>query len=332
MAKTVPNKPQRLGDTQWLLTWQGSTRTDVITAVIGDNQSRVSPFDQSSSLTTFVKPDTQSSGLLIDLGRAPQTAVAIDFTFDVMAEGERAWTIEGLSTGEVWQNDSVKVPADAPCLVLSLERQDDGWQVVAREKILGEQGDIKVDDQIPDAYQELVARATARGLAEDSMNFAVVVDLTPSMNEVHENGAVANILNCLVAIGASANNRPIDVSYHGVHEVKMSVDDDMPDTATKSYLHSMEGVSGAKPLHSLVPQLIERLKPDSTLYVISDAMFFVEEDILDELTKAKSKLRVLLTGSEAPRFALPESQLLKIVSVGDVAGVDPRTVLESLSQ
>jgi hypothetical protein len=330
MAKTVPNKPQQLGDTQWLLTWQGSNRTDVITAVIGSEQARVSPFDKSSSASVFMRPDDQTNGLLIDLGRAPATAEVIEFTFDVMAEGDRAWTIEGLSTGEVWQNDSVKVPADAPCLVLSVERADGGWAVVAREKILGEQGDITVDEQIPDAYQELVARATARGLAGNSMNFSALVDITPSMHEAHEDGTVEKLLNCLVAIGASANNRPIDVSFQGVHEQKFSVDDEIDSTYSAAFAEASREVSNAKPLHSLVPAFADSLKPKSTLYVVTESMFFVEEDIIDDLTKVDAKVRVLLTGSEAPRFNLPENDYFKISVIGSLADQDARAVLDNL--
>lgn len=330
MAKTVPNKPQRLGDSQWLLTWQGSIRTDVITATIGDTQARVSPFDQQSSLAVFIKPDSQSNGLLIDLGRAPETTSIIDFTFDVMSEGERAWTIEGLSTGEVWQNDSVKVPSDAPCMVLSIERADGGWQVVAREKILGEQGDIKVDEQIPEAYQELVARATARGFAQDSMNFSALVDITASMRLAHEDGTVEKILSCLVAIGASANNRPIEVSFQGVLNKLVSVDDDIHTTYAAAFGSALDDVQLAKPLHSLVPALAGSLKPSSTLYVVTDAMFFVEEDIIEDLEKAGAKIRVLLTGTEAPRFNLPDNEFLKIKQVGSLAGQDARSAIENL--
>lgn len=330
MAKTVPNKPQQLGDTQWLLTWQGSTRTDVITAVIGTEQARVSPFDRTSTVTGFMRPDDQTNGLLIDLGRVPDSVPVIEFTFDVMAEGERAWTIEGLSTGEVWQNDSVKVPADAPCLVLSLERAEGAWHVVAREKILGEQGDITVNEQVPEAYQELVARATARGLAGDSINFTALVDITPTMHDAHEDGTVEKLLNCLVAVSASANNRPIDVSFQGVHEGKFSVDDEISSAYSAAFASSMADVATAKPLHALVPSIAETLKPKSTLYVLTDSMFFVEEDIIEDLAKIDAKVRVLLTGSEAPRFNLPENDYFKISLVGSLVGQDARAVLDTL--
>jgi hypothetical protein len=331
MAKTVANKPQQLGDSQWLLTWQGSNRTDVVTAVLGSEQMRVSPFDRNSSIASFAKPDEQSNGLLIDLGRAPSTVTTIEFTFDVISEGDRAWTIEGLSTGEVWQNDSVKVPADAPCLILSLERNEGGWQVVAREKILGEQGDITVDEQIPESYQELVARATARGLAEDSMSFTAVVDITPSMHDAHEDGSIQKILNCLVAIGASANNRPIDVSFHGVHDLKISVDDEIAGVYLGALAAATKAVQSAKPLHSLVPALAQSLKTNSTLYVVTDSMFFVEEDIVDELAAAGTKIRVLLTGTDAPRFNLMENSFFKILQVGALQGLDARGTMDLLS-
>jgi hypothetical protein len=331
MAKTVPNKPQQLGDSQWLLTWQGTVRTDVITAVLGGQEMRVSPFDQSSPMAIFSKPDFQSGGLLLDLSLAPESSAAIEFTFDVMVDGERAWTIEGLSTGEVWQNESVKVPADAPCLVLSLERNEGGWQVVAREEILGEHGDITVDDQIPEAYRELVSRATAKGIASGSMNILALLDVTPAMNQAHENGSVEKILNCLVAVGASANNRPIDVSFHGVFDRKLSVDDEISSSYQQAFEESIKSVQNAKPLHSLIPQLVDQLKPKSTLYVITDSMFFVEEEIIDDLAKVDSKIRVLLTGSEALRFNLPANAQLQIIQVGSLIDSDSRATMGVLA-
>lgn len=332
MAKTVPNMPQALNDLQWLISWQSSPRTDVITAVIDGNPVRISPFDKTSTATHFMKPDTQSNGLLIDLGRVPLEISEIAFTLDVIAEGERSWTIEGLSTGEVWQNDSVTVPADAPCLLLSLERSPaEGWTVTAKETILGEQGDITVDEQIPEAYQDLVAKATARSLAGNAINFIAVIDVTASMKEAHDRGDIAKILDCVAAISASANNRPIQVTYHGITETRISVDEDIPASYSESYGSALAQMQLARPLHIIVPELLLPAKRDTKIFVLTDSMFFIDEDLLDELESKSIFIEVLLTGSESPKFNLADGKYLKITTVGDLSSIETKFVMDRLS-
>lgn len=332
MAKTMPNKPQTISDTQWLLTWQGSLRTDVITAVIGGDSMRISPFDRGSAISDFANPDSQSNGVLLDLGSAPEDVYCIDFTLDVLAEGPRSWTIEGLNTGEIWQNDAVKVPADAPCLVLTIEKAESGgWQIVAREKILGEQGDITVNEQIPESYRDLVAKSTARGLAGTSSNFSALVDVTASMRSSHDSGHVQKVLTCLVAISASANNRPLQVSYHGLHESRISVDEDLNASYSKAMQIADAKVVEAKPLHALVPLIIESTKEKSTVYVVTDSMFFVEDELVEDLSSKQIKLAVLLIGDETSRFALPSNENLAILNIGNISNLDVKTVFDKFA-
>lgn len=330
MAKTVPNKPQNLRDSQWLLSWQGSTRTDVISALIDGRENRVSPFEKSGEIAVFAKPDNQSNGLLLDLGRVPTGIQSIDFSFDVIEEGDRAWTIEGLGTGEIWQNESVKVPADAPCLVLTLERTQDGWTVTAREKVLGEQADVAVDDRIPDTYRELVARATARGLGQQSGHFFALLDITPNMESALSDGTVASILNCIVAIGASRNNRPLEVSFHGLSDLRVSVDDDLERSYASVLKEALEERQTAKPLHTLVPSVCSALKQNSMLYVITNSMFFVEDDLFEDLERTDSVLQILLLGEEPPKFATPDSKVLKITPLRLDSFSDPRLIMDLL--
>lgn len=328
----MPNKPQAISDTQWLLTWQGALRTDVVTAVIDGETMRVSPFDLGTIISEFASPDNQSNGILLDLGSAPEGVACVDFTLDVISEGMRAWTVEGLNTGEIWQNESVRVPADAPCLVLTLEKTGtSGWQIVAREKILGEQGDITINDQIPENYRDLVAKATARGLAGNSGNFTAIVDITASMREAHDTGAVAKLLTCLVAISASANNRPIQVTYHGLYETRISVDEDLISNYSNSLAIADSKIVEVKPLHTLVPAVASATKEKSTIFVITDSMFFIEDDLVEELEKKKIRLSVLLIGPEISTFSFPEKMSFSITRLGDISNLDIKSTFDKIN-
>lgn len=332
MTKTVPNKPQEISDSQWLLTWQGSSRTDIVTAVVDGKACRINPFDRGSDAAVFCRPDMQSSGTLLDLSRVPRGVESIEFTLDVMAEGARSWTFEGLGTGEVWQNDSVKVPADAPCLIMSLERQADTWAVVAREKILGEQGDITVDEQIPEKFRELVAKSSARGLTENSIHFSALVDITPTMGEEHEDGSVEKVLTCLVAIAGSANNRPLQVNLQGVQTLGMSVDDDVPRLYSQAILDIAGRAQEAKPLHTLVPDIAESAKPSTLIFVISDAMFFVDDDLIEELKNRDVRIRVLIIGKGTSSLGLPTNDWVSLKVLGNISQLDIKSVMDRLSQ
>lgn len=328
LAKIVANRPQLLADTQCLLTWHGVERSDTISVSSDGFTVRVMPFDKTSDLAAFVKPDPQSNGLLMDLSRAPEYIDELIFAIEVIGEGDRSWSLEGLNTGEVWQNDSIQIPADIQCEVLALQRTDEGWQITAREKLLGEIANITVDEQIPEDYREIVARATAQGVGGDSGNFYAILDLTPSMQQKHGIDGMVSLLECLVSIAASVENRPLQLSLHGLEEYRLSVEDDIALKLSKS-IESLESqISHAQPLHALVPNYIEKMREQSTLYVITDSMFFLDDEDIETLRPNRKELSVITLGKGTTSFEIPGESNLRIIQISDLEVKTSKEMLE----
>lgn len=331
MTKIVANRPQEVSDNQWLLTWQGASRSDVVTALLNGEGYKVNPFPKDSPLAEFSKPDVQSNGLIFDLTRVREDLDKIEFTLDCLTEGERSWALEGLNTGEIWQNESVEVPADAPCLLLTITREDGVWSFTARDQVLGEQAEVELDDQIPEAYSALVVRATARNLAQSRDSFSAVVDCSLSTRTAEQRGDVQKILAVLVAIAASANLRPLSVSYHGLVDSRLTVEDDLEKEHATLFATALDNASTAPALHSLVPKMISKLRRGSVCYVITDSMFFYDEDLTAELTEQGVELRVLLLSSQGAKFQINEGEGIKLISLGSLEGLDEKAVLEKFS-
>lgn len=331
MTKIVANRPQDVSDNQWLLTWQGASRSDVVTVLLNGEGYKVSPFLKDSPLAEFSKPDVQSHGLIFDLSRVGEAINKIEFTIDCLTEGERSWSLEGLNTGEIWQNESVEVPADAPCLLLTITREDAVWSFTARDQVLGEQAEVELDDQIPEAYRALVVRATARNLAQSRESFSAVVDCSLSTRAAEQRGDVQKILAVLVSIAASANLRPLSVSYHGLIESRLTVEDDLEKQHATLIAAALDKASTAPALHSLVPTMISKLRPGSVCYVVTDSMFFYDDDLTADLTEQGIELRVLLLSSQGAKFQINEGEGIKLISLGSLEGLDEKAVLEKLS-
>jgi hypothetical protein len=331
MTKIVANRPQEVSDSQWLLTWQGASRSDTITVLLDGDSHKLNPFPKESQLALFSKPDVQSNGLIIDLSRVPSGVEKIEFTIDSLTEGERSWTIEGLNTGEIWQNESVEVPADAPCLLLTMTKSTDQWSFTARDQVLGEQTDVVLDDQIPEAYRALVVRATARNLAQSRDSFSAIVDCSLSTRIAEQRGDVQKILAVLVAIAAAANLRPLSVSYHGNVEGKFTVEDNLDDVHSDLYTDALSKASTAPALHALVPKIVSNLRRGSVCYVITDSMFFYDDDLTADLNQQGIELRVLLLSSQAAKFQINEGEGIKLLTLGSLEGLDEKAVLERFS-
>jgi hypothetical protein len=331
MTKIVANRPQEVTDNQWLLTWQGASRSDVVTALLDGDPHKVNPFSKESPLAQFSKPDVQSNGLILDLSRVSDDVKKIEFTIDSLTEGERSWSLEGLNTGEIWQNESVEVPADAPCLLLTMTRSEGMWSFTARDQVLGEQADVELDDQIPEAYRALVVRATARNLAQSRDNFSAIVDCSLSTRTAESRGDFQKILAVLVAIAAAANLRPLSVSYHGLVEERLTVEDDLEQLHSKLYADALSKASNAPALHALVPTSVSKLRRGSVCYVITDSMFFYDEDLTDELIAQGIELRVLLLSSQGAKFQINEGEGIRLLSLGSLESLDEKAVLERFS-
>lgn len=331
MTKIVANRPQEVSDSQWLLTWQGASRSDTVTVFLDGDAHKLNPFPKESPLAQFAKPDVQSNGLILDLSRAAVGLAKIEFTIDSLTEGERSWSLEGLNTGEIWQNESVEVPADAPCLLLTMTKSDDTWSVTARDQVLGEQADVELDDQIPEAYRALVVRATARNLAQSRDSFSAIVDCSLSMRFAEQRGDVQKVLAVLVAIAAAANLRPLSVSYSGLAEGKLTVEDELEQMHSELYATALSNASNAPALHALVPKNVSNLRRGSVCYVITDSMFFYDDDLTLELTEQGIELRVLLLSSQGAKFQINEGDGIKLLPLGSLEGLDEKAVLERFS-
>jgi hypothetical protein len=303
----------------------------MITALLDGEAYKLNPFPKDSPLAQFSKPDVQSNGLILDLGLVGDGIERIEFTIDCLTEGERSWNLEGLNTGEIWQNESVGVPADAPCLLLSVTKTDGLWSFTARDQVLGEQADVQLDDQIPEAYRALVVRATARELAQSRDSFSAIVDCSLSTRNSEQRGDVQKILAVLVAIAAAANLRPLSVSYHGLVEGKLTVEDDLEQMHSEFYATALSKASTAPALHALVPKIVSKLRLGSVCYVITDSMFFYDDDLTAELTEQGIELRVLLLSSQGAKFQINEGEGIKLISLGSLEGLDEKAVLEKFS-
>ena len=332
MTKIVANRPQEVSDNQWLLTWQGASRSDMVTVLLDGDAHKLNPFPKDSPLAQFAKPDVQSNGLILDLSRTADGIAKIEFTIDSLTEGERSWSLEGLNTGEIWQNESVEVPADAPCLLLTMTRSEGIWSFTARDQVLGEQADVELDDQIPEAYRALVLRAKARDLAQSRDNFSAIVDCSLSTRNSVQRGDVQKVLAVLVAIAAAANLRPLAVSYHGLVEAKLTVEDDLEQMHSELYSSALSQASTAPALHALVPKIVSKLRLGSVCYVITDSMFFYDDDLTADLSAQGIELRVLLLSSQGAKFQINEGEGIKLVSLGSLEGLDEKAVLEKFSK
>lgn len=331
MTKIVANRPQEVSENQWLLTWQGASRSDMISLLLDGEGHKLSPFPKDSSLAKFAKPDVQSNGLILDLSGVDQAVGRIEFTIDCLTEGERSWTLEGLNSGEIWQSESVEVPADAPCLLLTMNNLEGAWSVTARDQVLGEQADVELDDQIPEAYRALVVRATARDLAQSRDTFSAILDCSFSTRVAEQRGDVQKVLSVLIAIAASANLRPLSVSYHGLVEGRLTVEDDLEKQHAEFLKAAMEKASNAPALHALVPTMVSKLRRGSVCYVVTDSMFFYDDDLTAELIEQGIELRVLLLSSQGAKFQINEGDGIRLLPLGSLEGLDEKAVLERFS-
>jgi hypothetical protein len=205
------------------------------------------------------------------------------------------------------------------------------WSFTARDQVLGEQADVELDDQIPEAYRALVVRATARNLAQSRDNFSAIVDCSLSMRNAEQRGDVQRVLAVLVAIAAAANLRPLSVSYSGLAEGKLTVEDDLEQLHSKLYADALSKASNAPALHALVPTSVSKLRRGSVCYVITDSMFFYDEDLTEELIAQGIELRVLLLSSQGVRFQIAEDKGIKLLLLGSLEGLDEKGVLERFS-
>lgn len=330
MAKTAINRPQQVDGAQWRLTWVGTDRADVVTASVGNTSYRLTPTIRDETLSAFMRNDGPT--FLVDLSRASSTVSRIEFVIEVTAAGDRSWRMESLTTPEIWESAPCLISADSPTMLLAFERGATGWIISAHEKPVGAVADVEIDSSVPAEYRELVTFASSRDLAGDAEHFACIIDLTASMRDHLASDAFPNLLAALVAVASTSNNRPLDVSYHGVLDSRLTMDTDIPAEHRARYDESIAKVGNARPLHALVKHTAGSIRANSRLYVVTDGFVFVDDEV-ERIAAAKNcRVELLHLGDPADSQKLPSTYAsIAAKQIGDVALLSPKGVLELLS-
>jgi hypothetical protein len=168
--------------------------------------------------------------------------------------------------------------------------------------------------------------AGSRGLLGSAKEFEVLIDISSSMMEfLEDEQKVPALLESLQGLSAAINKRPIDVSYGGYHNFKLTISDDPVEVHEASLLKiiSQEAQSHADS-DGYLAQRFEAAPNGTVFLVVTDAVPYLDpEELLPGLRSKDQQIRVLLLaeplGGTAigndPRLSLQvldmgESQLL----------------------
>lgn len=324
MSSIANNKPQDLADSQWLLTWQEMSSTDkVLGHLFMDRETlgeeiQLFPAKPGSRFDEFMRPDEESNSFLLDLERVPTSVFAFEFFLEVKTNGNRSWHLEGLNTGESLQSLSTTVFAGGLCKLLRIEKSDDGWKATAladQESVSGPENSEQdtVDDR------EKWAQSTGQT--------QVIIDMTASMHQLLANGLVETTLAALQNTTSKAN-RELTLSFHGAFETTVSDTNSLSEVLQKGIHSASQNALSLKPLHSLIPNFCRGLAFSTDVFVVSEALFFIDEEIDEDLAVSESRLTILLLTDENPTGSLPESTRVKLRRLT----ANPEVTVDELSE
>lgn len=269
-----------------------------------------------------------SGSFLFDLDEVPAELDKIEIYIRPYSDSYPSWSFEGLvNPDEIWRNQASRVPGGAKVCIIALIRTGTGWSVEALNRgFLEERPDDGGAEVLPTHLHDEVEIAGSRGLLGSAKEFEVLIDISASMLEyLKDEEKVPALLESLQGLSAAINKRPIDVSYGGYHNIKLTIADDPLEIheASLSKILTPEAQSHADS-DGYLAQRFEAAPNGTVFLVVTDAVPYLDpEELLPGLRSKDQQIRVLLLaeplGGTAigndPRLSLQvldpgESQLL----------------------
>ena len=196
------------------------------------------------------------------------------------------WSLAGLEIpDEVWQNQPFKIASKSSVCVLAIARSNSGigWTVEARTS-----GQKTAD--LGDGHETKPPATTFK-------EFEIIVDVSASMHgQLQDVDRMAKLLSSLQKLSGEINNRPIEVSYGGIKNFKLSTEDDARElhASILSNVMSLEAQSRAD-VEGYLNERFETSPIGTVFLVITDGLPYLDPDELLPLLNDKNyQVRILL--------------------------------------
>jgi hypothetical protein len=332
MPKIIPNKPQHLLDLQFKLKISPLSIADELRVRSGAVVNSLSAKEISGPFKLFIFPESSPGEFNIDFGEAPVDLDSFDMLVDSGLTSIRSWSLEALNVQEFWQSDGIEIASGSTCLMLSFSKSTDGrWTVTDRSVFEGEDASGEENSSLPDGLRSLAASATARGLGKNAAHFLILIDDTPSMDDILDTEIVPRLVSVIRSISASKNTKPIFLSLGGFKNELVGV----LDSAEESYSNlraqskSDKDRFGIPPFSQTLEKMVYTSAPNSALYVLTDSLPWIDEEELSrELLENDKYIYVVLTGSGLGVQLNNLDDRVLVVDVSAALGDDPKELIK----
>ena len=280
--------PQILNQSAFQLSFKDLTPSDDVFLTDNGMELPLNRGEISEPFRTFMaKSPIFPGSYVIDLEEVPQDLEEIEIYIRPYSDSYPVWSLAGLEVpDEVWQNQPFKIASETSVCVLAIARSKtgNGWTVEARN--LGRPAEIVGVDT--DTFVR-----TSGTIKE----FEIIVDVSASMHgQLQDAERMPKLLASLQKLSGEINNRPIEVSYGGIKNFKMSSQDEARElhASILSDVMSMEAQSKAD-VEGYLNDRLENAPSGTVFLVISDALPYLDPDELLPLLNDKNyQVRILL--------------------------------------
>jgi hypothetical protein len=279
--------PQILNQAAFQLSFKDLAPSDEVFLIHNGTELPLNRGEISAPFRTFMaKSPVFQGSYVIDLEEVPQDFEEIEIYIRPYSDSYPVWSLAGLEVpDEVWQNQPFKIASESSVCVLAIARSagGNGWTVEARN--LGQITDINIDDD------------TSLRTAGNIKEFEIIVDVSASMHgQLQDVERIPKLLASLQKLSGEINNRPIEVSYGGVKNFKMSNQDEARElhASILSDVMSMEAQSKAD-VEGYLNDRLEAAPSGTVFLVITDGLPYLDPDELLPLLNGKNyQIRILL--------------------------------------
>lgn len=308
--------PQRLNQSAFKLKFQDFQPSDEVFIVDAGREQPLNRGALVAPYNTFMKVSpNEADTYLIDFLEAPADVTQINIHVRPYADSYPAWVLTGLrDKSEVWLNQVARASASRSVCVLTFARTSDteNWTVEAKSQastaslntteipVAGGRRTFPVADLETGIRPELLDEiqiAGERHLPGTAKEFEVIIDISASMRSyLEDEKKVPALLESLQGLSAHINRRPIDVSYGGIINISLTVDDEPSEvhSSVLPQIMSPETQSQAD-IDGYLGDRFDDAPIGTAFLVVSDALPYLDpDDLLPRLTAKKQQVRVLL--------------------------------------
>lgn len=330
MGKLGAGAIQSTQITRWGLSFSGVTQAEDLSMNLGGREYELTASELPLEIANFcVRVPGRFDEFILNLKKVPENFVSLEFFISSPSNGPFGWTLQSQVSIDSWSSDRINASSGNKVMVLRLVRNDGEWDIESHNQAVGytttgqtvsSSQEIRTSQQqINDSLEYAEEFAASHPSGNTTSQVWLVVDTGVSMERLLVTGTGYPVAQAISAINSKISRRPLKMLLGTFNsDLNREIAEQLRAEDFDEFFQQHQTGRGFR--SELREFLSDTAQGNSTVFLLTDSVPPITQDLLSRLENLNIKVQILLVGDDLFVPELPSSQYVSLRELGSLSG------------